>query len=264
MLKKIRRITIIVSIIFILIVIIGIVFFLNDAGLIDLGDTNSTDSSISGTVTDADVKQVMAMSDEEVWKGLTNGLLSDRPSDRSPANASQIESTVRQQMVDITVPTRAWENAGDSSNMNIVRKDVTVQVNKLLAGLWTAFFTDLYNEAPNFVIKSVGVFRIDGTGYGQIGYKSGHTYGAAVDINWYGDGNPYGTKPAYSKEEWNALPENHLKYQIIYKDSDVVKIAHKYTLYWGGEWTGKNKDIMHFSFVCDGKSRADRIQMYGN
>ena len=241
MLKKIRRITIIVSIIFILIVIIGIVFFLNDAGLIDLGDTNSTDSSISGTVTDADVKQVMAMSDEEVWKGLTNGLLSDRPSDRSPANASQIESTVRQQMV-----------------------DVTVQVNKLLAGLWTAFFTDLYNEAPNFVIKSVGVFRIDGTGYGQIGYKSGHTYGAAVDINWYGDGNPYGTKPAYSKEEWNALPENHLKYQIIYKDSDVVKIAHKYTLYWGGEWTGKNKDIMHFSFVCDGKSRADRIQMYGN
>ncbi len=262
MLKKIRRITIIVSIIFILIVIIGIVFFLNDAGLIDLGDTNSTDSSISGTVTDADVKQVMAMSDEEVWKGLTNGLLSDRPSEQMPSNASEIESTVKAQVVDITVPTRAWEDARDGSNMNIVRKDVTLQVNKLLANLWIEFFKDLYNEAPQFVIATLGGFRIDGTTNGQIGYKSGHTYGAAIDINEVD--NPKGEQKPYSKDEWSKLPENHVKYQIIYTDSDVVKVAHKYTLYWGGEWTGRLRDIMHFSFVCDGKSRADRIQMYGN
>ena len=68
-------------------------------------------------------EEVIAMSDEEVWKGLTGGLLTDRPADKSPSNASEIESAVRKQIVNITVPTRAWENAGDSSNMKIIKKE---------------------------------------------------------------------------------------------------------------------------------------------
>lgn len=263
MFKKIRIVTIFITILLSIMIIIGIMFVLDGVGIIDLGGSNSN-SSVNGVVTDADVREVMAMSDTEVWKGLTGWLLTDRPADKNPANADQIEANVRKQIVNITVPTRAWENPSDSSNMNIVKKEVTLEVNSLLAKLWTAFFNDLYNEAPDFVINSVGCFRIDGTGYGQIGFKSAHTYGAAVDINWYEDGNPYGEQQPYSKSQWEAMSESHLKHQIIYTDSNVVKIAHKYTLYWGGDWTGSTKDLMHFSFVCDGKSRAERIQMFGN
>ena len=261
MFKKIRRISLIITILLSIMIIIGIMFVLDGVGIIDLGGNNAN-SSINGVVTDADVREVMAMSDADVWRGLTGGLLTDRPADKSPANADQIEAAVRKQIVNITVPIRAWENAGDSSNMNIVKKEVTLEVNSLLAKLWTAFFNDLYNEVPNFVIVSVGCFRIDGLDVGQIGFKSAHTYGAAIDIN--PDQNPYGSQQPYSKSEWSKLPENHSKYQTIYVDSDVVKIAHKYTLYWGGEWSGTTKDIMHFSFIADGKSRAERIQMFGN
>ena len=262
MFKKIRRVVLLITVLLSIMIIIGIMFVLDGLGIINLGGSNAYGSDF-GTVS-ADVKEVMAMSDEEVWKGLTGGLLTDRPADKCPANADQIEANVRKQIVEITVPTRAWENPSDNSNMTIVKQDVTLEVNSLLAKLWEAFFNDLYNNAPDFVIKSVGCFRIDGYGYGQIGFKSGHTYGAAVDINAYEDGNPYGEQQPYSKSQWEAMAESHLKHQIIYTDSNVVKIAHKYTLYWGGDWTGSTKDLMHFSFVCDGKTRAERIQMFGN
>lgn len=217
---------------------------------------------LSGTVTDAEIQEVMAMSDEDVWKGLTGGYLTDRPSDKSPSNADQIEANVRSQIVNITVPIRAWAEPNDDSNMKKVKREMTLEVNGLLAKLWTAFFEDLYNDAPDFVISSLGCFRIDGLGTGQIGFLSAHTYGAAVDINW--NINPYGSQQPYSEEQWKAMGEGHLKYETIYTGSDVVKIAHKYTLYWGGEWLGDTKDLMHFSFVCDGKTRAERLQLIGN
>ena len=261
MFKKLKIIYFVVTIIFSLMTIVGIVQILDAAGLIDLGGSNSAKSSSSGVVTDAEVKEVIAMSDEDVWKSLTGGLLTDRPADKSPSNASEIEVAVKKQIVDITVPIRAWDKASDESNMKIVKKEVTIPVNSLLSKLWQEFFEDLYQNAPDFVIAEVGGFRIDGIGDGQVGFKSGHTYGAAVDIN--ASDNKYDGK-LYSKSEWSKMSDSHKKHQIIYQDSDVVKIAHKYTLYWGGEWNQSKKDIMHFSFVCDGKTRAERIKMFGN
>ena len=133
MFKKLKIIYFVVTIIFSLMTIVGIVQVLEAAGLIDLGGSSSSDSSSSGVVTDAEVKEVIAMSDEDVWKGLTGGLLTDRPADKSPSNASEIEAAVKKQIVDITVPTRAWEDSGNGSNMKIVKKEVTIQVNKLLS-----------------------------------------------------------------------------------------------------------------------------------
>lgn len=258
MFKKIRRIVYAITILLSIMIIIGIMFVLDGVGIINLGGSNAYGSDF-GTVS-ADVKEVMAMSDEEVWKGLTGGLLTDIPAEHWPSNASEIQAAVEKQIVDITVPIRAWENAGDSSNMNIVKGEATIEVNSLLAKLWEAFFNDLYNDAPDFVIAEVGGYRPDES----LGVRSGHSYGAAVDINPFELGNDFAIMEPYSKSQWDAMPETHLKHQIIYKDSNVVKIAHKYTLYWGGDWSGAKKDLMHISFVCDGKTRAERIQMFGN
>ena len=263
MIKKIKIIILIYNLLIILMTFVGMILVLNELDVINVGGKNKSSTS-SGGVVSAEVEEVMAMSDEDVWKGLTGGLLTSLPDSKAPSNASEIEAAVRKQIVSITVPIRVWENSGDSSNMNTVKKEQTLEVNSLLADLWTAFFNDIYNEASDFVIVSVGCFRIDGTGYGQIGFKSAHTYGAAVDINAYDDGNPYGSMAPYSKSEWSSLPENHLKYQIIYTDSKVVEIAHKYTLLWGGDWSGGTYDLMHFSFIADGSSRAERQQQFGN
>ena len=127
MFKKLKIIYFVVTIIFSLMTIVGIVQVLEEAGLIDLGGNSSSDSSSSGVVTDAEVKEVIAMSDEDVWKGLTGGLLPDRPARKRPSNASEIEAAVKQ-IVDITVPTRAWEDSGNGSNMKIVKKEVTIHL----------------------------------------------------------------------------------------------------------------------------------------
>lgn len=258
--KLIKLMFIIGIILLIITAIIGFIWVI-DKIIPGIGSSGEGSSGGSSSVNSAEIKKIMAMSDAEVWKALTGGVLSGIP-EVAPANMAEIEAAVRAKIVDITVPIRTWENPGDSSNMKKTSKDVTLQVNELLADLWKAFFTDVYNEDPDFVMASYGCFRIDGTGYGQIGFRSAHTYGAAIDLNWYEDGNPYGNQQPYTKAEWQKLPENHLKYQIIYQDSPIVKIAHKYTLLWGGEWSGSTKDIMHFSFICDGKTRAERIQMF--
>lgn len=262
MLKKIKRIVIIVNIVQTVMFVVGFILILSEAGIIDVGtSSNSSNSNLNLTVTDPEIQKVMAMSDEEVWKGLTGGLLSERPSEKSPSNADKIETAVRNQVVSIQVPIRTWEDSSNDSNMNMKDSEATIEVNSFLKDFWMGFFNDLYKNCPKFVITSVGCFRIDGLGYGQIGFKSGHTYGAAVDIN--PDQNPYGSTAPYSKSEWEALPENHLKYQVIYKDSPMVQVANAYTLYWGGSWTGGTYDIMHFSFVCDGKTRASWQQSSG-
>ena len=243
--------------------LVGILYILDGTGIVDIGVLKDVDSE--GVVKDASVKEVMTLSDEEVWKSLTGGLLSDIPDSEEPSNAKSIEEMVKNQIVNITIPTRAWEDPEDHVNMNIVEKDVTIEVNSLLAGLWKNFFTDLYNEADDFVIESVGGFRIDGTGEGQKGFRSAHTYGAGVDIN--ANYNPYGTKSGsnpYSKKAWQEMEENHYKYMVVYQGSKVIDIAHRYTLLWGGEWTGDERNPMHFSFICDGLTRKDRIKKYGN
>lgn len=253
---KLKNIALIIILLLAIIMIVTFIYILSSLKIIDFGSGSGTgiSSSVSG-----DVKEVMAMSDEDAWEALTGGVLSSIPSSKSPDNAAEIEAAVKEQIVDITIPIWGWESSG---SMNRVEKEATIQVNEVLAELWQSFFEDLHETDKDFVIVDVGGFRIDGLGVGQIGFKSGHTYGAAVDIN--PTQNPYGSGYPYSKSEWEALPETHEKYQIIYEGAPIIEIAHKYTLYWGGEWTGSNRDMMHFSFIADGKSRSQRIQDYGN
>ena len=264
MFKKIRRIVLIVNIVQTVMFVVGFILVLSEAGIIDVGaTTNNSNSNLDLTITDPDIQEILAKTDEEVWKALTGGLLSSRPDDKSPSNADEIEAAVRKQIVDITVPIRTWENPSDDSNLNMKDSEATIQVNSFLEKFWIGFFNDLYKNCPKFAIVDVGCFRIDGLGARQIGFKSAHTYGAAVDINPDKAGNTYGSTAPYSKSEWEALPENHLKYQIIYKDSPMVQVAQAYTLNWGGSWSHGTYDIMHFSFVCDGKTRAEWQQSSG-
>lgn len=264
MLKVIKYVSIFATIFSVVTFFLEVIFFIEKFDLIDLGtvsiardDDSSSGVAVNASIGNSNVKNVVTMLDSQIINKLTGGVLTSVPTYSAPPNASEIETAVEKQIVEITVPIRAWEDENDSSNMNIVTKNMTLKVNSTLSDVWTEFFTDLYNGATDFVIVSAECYRANDSDCNNVGYKSGHTYGAAVDINSK-DNEKY-----YSKKEWEKLPENHLKHQIIYEDSNVEKIAHKYTLYWGGEETEEKKDIAHFSFICDGKSRINRLQTYG-
>lgn len=239
-------------------IVIGIIFVLDGVGIIELGGDNSANSSIDGTITDVDVKKLLTMSDSEVWAGLTGGYLSAKPDSKNPANAKEINDAVSKKVEKIKIKVHTWKDPSDSHNMEIVTKEEEIEVNALLTKLWKAFFNDIYIKDPKFVIVQVGCLSDRS---GTTCMQSRHPYGAAVDINGDTGENMQYVQPI-SKESWQKLPENHKKYQIIYKDSTIVKIAHKYTLSWGGEWNS-SKDNMHFSFIGD-YSRAQLIKKYGN
>ena len=135
-----------------------------------------------------------------------------------------------------------------------------ITVNKALAPLWLAFFEDVYNEATDFVIGSFDgcyVYRNATSGSSL----SAHAYGAACDINASTTGNGYNDK-SYTQDQWEKLPETRAKYQIIYRGSKVVQIAHKYTLSNGSDWGNGGKDAMHFSYIRDW-SREKAISCQG-
>lgn len=258
LLKKIKWIGLIVGIVFVIILMIGFVITLDKLPGINIQDSSGA-SNITNSLEypniEEETQNVMSKTDDEIMKGLTAGLLN---SSSAKSSSNVVEQAVKDQLVDITVPTWAWADENDSTNLEKVTKNQTFQVNSFLAKLWTDFFTDLYQNVPDFVIVEYECFKIEDTGEEQ---KSGHIYGAAFDLNGSTAGNEYGGTP-YTKEQWQKLPENHTKYQTIYMDSPMVNIAHQYTLRWGGEFSS-HKEGRHFSFIGD-YTRADTLQKYGN
>lgn len=103
-----------------------------------------------------------------------------------------------------------------------------VQVHSLAASCLTAVANDLKNST--YTIRMMGCYRFDGTGFGQIGTKSYHTYGVACDINW--DTNKYYSSASGGPHD---IPD------------EFVTAFHNHGWSWGGGWSSP-KDYMHFEF----------------
>lgn len=85
-----------------------------------------------------------------------------------------------------------------------------------------------------YPIKDAGAYnwRVMASGTGCISY---HSFGVAVDIN--SGANP----AAYQK----GKPDPSSPY---YVNSKVVAVFKKHGFYWGGNWSAKYYDPMHFSY----------------
>lgn len=64
-----------------------------------------------------------------------------------------------------------------------------------------------------------------------------HSYGCVVDINWTHNGATYTSWPYKPKTDKLAVNQK------------VVAIWKKHGFYWGGDWSGKYFDPMHFTYV---------------
>ena len=213
----------------------------------DYGDqgaarTSSNCTASSSTINDADINTLINLSQEEAWEQLIGKSTSD-----SHPSISKTEMDAR--VTEITVPIRTWKSGGGHNlRTDTVKKDKTITVNKAMASLWQAFFTDVYNEATDFVIND-DLYCYSYRSVTGGGSLSAHAYGVACDINASVSGNGYGDT-SYSKSKWESLPETRSKYQVVYKGSKIIEIAHKYTLINGSDWKNPH-DAMHFSFIRD-------------
>lgn len=252
--KIVKIITGIMGFISLLLIIIEIILFLDDVGLLNLGSNRNALEKVTGSAAsnNEELEGVMAATDEEVWSGLTDGLLSQRPTDANPSNSDEIKKKVKSQIVPLTITVNQKRKAeGNSDNLVDQTAELTIEVNKYLKDFWEDFFNELkerYWQDCELSIESVTCYSLDSRENGKEGLKSAHAYGAAVDIN-----ASY-NKKVYTQKEYDALDTSNdplLKKRIIYSDSKIVEIAHKYSLLWGGEWESNKKSTMHFSFIGD-------------
>ena len=195
---------------------------------------------------------VIMLSDEEAWSLLTGYSTSKN------ANLFVTKRHMDARVVDVVVPIRVWSSSA-ANDYSTKKANVRITVNRALANLYYNFFTDIYNEATDFVINPSEIYCYSYRAKTGGGRLSAHSYGAACDVNWSTTGNGYGAH-VYTAQEWNRLSKSKAKYQIVYKGSKVAEIAHRYTLSWGGEWRSVT-DAMHFSFIGD-ESRSTLQNKY--
>ena len=120
-------------------------------------------------------------------------------------------------------------SGGELATITTSKQGKSTQVAASLAPQFQAMIDELEN------VYGYEIYSIGGYNYRYIGDTntlSWHSGGIAIDIN--PAENPFGR--AYVTD----MPAGGT-------GSEMVALANKYGMGWGGAWTGKNKDAMHFS-----------------
>lgn len=234
-----------------------------DAEIIASGGTtqNSGDPTTNGAnynpTVSASVQEIINMSESQVWQLISEGKYSsyDEANKAAQANKTTEEKFWSGMLVQVEVPIWKWS---DSSKTSKVSSTTKIQVNKHLSEYYKSFMTDLYNAPEQYVILVVGGynFRTKNTASGPSKNYSGHSFGATLDINWNSDG--MGLNDIPYKESSLSEP---LKSEVCSAGSNWYNIAKKYDLDWGGNWSQKSLDPMHFSLVGDNKKDTRKFEM---
>lgn len=227
-----------------------------DAEIIASGGTTQNGAGYNPTVS-ASVQEIINMSESQVWQLISEGKYSsyDEANKAAQANKTTEEKFWSGMLVQVEVPIWKWS---DSSKTSKVSSTTKIQVNKHLSEYYKSFMTDLYNAPEQYVILIVGGynFRTKNTASGPSKNYSGHSFGATLDINWNSDG--MGLNDIPYKESSLSEP---LKSEVCSAGSNWYNIAKKYDLDWGGNWSQKSLDPMHFSLVGDNKKDTRKFEM---
>lgn len=239
--------------------------------------TFSTQTNTSHTTEDEE--KLIMMDEIEAWTYLTNGKITDYPSVPYYTIKPQILELRQENTTKITVPIWYWANPGDETDMSKISTTKDFEVNVKLAGLFQHIFQDIYSHPSKPVINiadgGMGTWVTRGKNHSDYKTVSAHALGGAIDINpstgtFNINGTRYGNgykNKAMSQSVWEALPESHKKYHVLYIDCPIVTIFKSYGFYWGGDWKS-GTDPMHLAFIGDGSNARsvgqDNYKKYSN
>lgn len=202
--------------------------------------SSSTTSSVQSSKSSS-TKDIIKMSDAEVWKLITEGKFSSYNDVNAycKSNPTAAESLFRGLLTSVEIPIWEWNGGNKKSSK------MHVSVNKYLAEYWKDFFTDLYNLPEKYCIVSseTGGYSFR-TKTNSPNYSS-HSFGATLDINWKMEGHIYGNLPFNTTKGLSA----EVASKTCTVGSSWANLAKEYSLDWGGNWN--TPDGMHFSLVGD-------------
>lgn len=213
------------------------------------GDTFNNGSNMSKETAD-----ILAMDDAEFWYYLTDGRITSHVAagEAYRQNASEEKAYWEDSVGMVEVPIWKWK---DGTHAEKISSTMNIKVNEKMFVFFTDYFTDLYNLPEKYVIVSVGGFDIRGKNDGTGAFKlSAHSYGTTVDINAFEDG--MGSVAAGDKTQGKpfnssvGLKEPQLSQTCTY-DNSWFKLAEEYQFNWGGLWSDRYTDPMHFSLIGD-------------
>ena len=219
---------------------------------------DSTTGDMHGTYAfnpSATTAEIINMSEEEIWAMISEG----RFNSYEQANAAaQADFNGEQQfwsgmLTTVTVP--CWKWVDDKKQVK-QSSTCSFQVNKHLAQYFSDFMTDLYNCQDRYVIVSAGGFAFrtknNGTGTSAL---SAHSFGTVLDINPQCDGmGSYAAGYGNAGLPYRTANGNEvIASECCTFDNSWRALSVKYQLDWGGSWSHKSLDPMHFSLVGDTK-----------
>lgn len=145
-----------------------------------------------------------------------------------PNGAPTSESAMSAYLENIEVPIK--NEYGTETTMSLT-------VHKKLSSEIKAVFQDIL-AVDNFRVKAAETaaykWRKMASGTGSLSH---HSYGVAIDLNWMD--NP----AVYTEGTYN--PGGNY-YSVT---DEIVQIWKKHGFYWGGDWDGRYRDYMHFTYT---------------
>lgn len=249
--------------IFILVIILLLVVLLvcvinsdSSSGWLTGSSVTSSSSQYVSSPVSADVNEIINMSESEVWKLISEGRFSSYSEANSAAQGGD-ENYNREKefweglLVQVEVPVWKWT---DNTKSSKTEGTITITVNKYVADYWKSFMTELHSCPEKYVIYYAGGqnFRTKNNGTGTSNL-SAHSFGVVLDINTstkgmgsnaagLGDGTPWNSD--------NGLSEPY-KSEACAFSGNWFNLVKKYRLDWGGLWSSRMLDPMHFSIVGD-------------
>lgn len=201
-------------------------------------------------------QKILSMNKTEFFSHISDGKYSSYAEASSAYSADPTGQKAFWEGMVTEVEVPAWQWA-DSSKTTKKDGTIKIKVNKNLVGFWTDFMTDLHSLPEKYVMESVGGFSVrqKNNGNANAGLSS-HSFGSTLDINAYcsrGMGSvaaPDGHSNSinYPVQSQSSLSEPD-KSMSCTLDSDWFQLVQKYKLNWGGTWSDRYKDPMHFSLV---------------